>query len=108
MWQQHQENKAIYAKIKNASPRKREQMETSHRAELILFNAAEQYLKELKSNSEPITPKKWVHKVSILSTKKDKLYQEMYAMRDSIKTIEQLRKADHQLTNTKKNMLRNR
>lgn len=97
MWQQYQDNKAIHAKIENASSRKREQIETSYRAELTLFNTAEQYLQELKLNGESITPKKWQSKVSMLSTKKSKLYYEMYSIRKDIKAIEQLRRNSEEI-----------
>ena len=43
--------------VHKVKPRKREQYQQEHRAELADFEAAEHFLKELKASGEAITPK---------------------------------------------------
>lgn len=97
MWEQYQKHKTVrkqYAKIK---PDKRELFEQRHHAEIALYDAAERYLKNLKSSGEPLTPKKWQADISTLTAKKDLGYKEMRDMREQLKAIESLRKAAEKL-----------
>ena len=69
--------------------------------------SAGRYLTALKERGEAITPKKWRSELAALIPHKDTLYEKMRAMREDIKTVEQIRKAAEQLakteqTNTKK------
>ena len=83
-----------YVKVK---PAKREQFEQSYRAELTLYKAAVRYLENLKTESEPVTPKKWRSEVESLTAQKNLQYQEMRAMREEIKAVEKLKKAAERL-----------
>ena len=66
----------------------------------ILFQSAARFLNDLKATGEAVTPKQWRAEAATLTTKKDGLYLEMRAMREEIKTVEQLRKAAEQLART--------
>ena len=92
---EHARQYAIYDKLKG---KKRSESDD------ILYHS---YLTALKERGEAITPKKWRSELAALIPHKDTLYEKMRAMREDIKTVEQIRKAAEQLakteqTNTKK------
>lgn len=58
-----------------------------------MYEAAARYLENLKSAGEPITPKKWQAEADKPAAQKDLQYQQMKAMREEIKAVENLRKA---------------
>ena len=89
--------KAVRQKLDKVKPRKREQYQQEHRAELADFEAAEHFLKDLKTSGEAITPKAWRAEAAKLTMQKDADYQKMRAMRDEIKAVENLRKAADRL-----------
>ena len=94
----HARQYAIYDKLKG---KKRSESDD------ILYHSAGRYLTALKERGEAITPKKWRSELAALIPHKDTLYEKMRAMREDIKTVEQIRKAAEQLakteqTNTKK------
>ena len=97
MCTQYDRCKAVRQKLDKEKPRKREQYQQEHRAELADFEAAERFLKELKASGEAITPKAWRAEAAKLTMQKDADYQEMRAMRDEIKAVEALRKTADQL-----------
>ena len=76
---------------------KREKYQQEHRAELSGFDAAADFLKELKASGEKITPKAWRAEAAKLTAQKDFDYQKMRDMRDEIKAVEALRKAADRL-----------
>ena len=95
---EHARQYAIYDKLKG---KKRSESDD------ILYHSAGRYLTALKERGEAITPKKWRSELAALIPHKDTLYEKMRAMREDIKTVEQIRKAAEQLakteqTNTKK------
>lgn len=98
MWKQYERYKAAHKQYANLKPSKRTAFEESHHAELALFEAAAQYLENLKSSGEAITPKKWQAEVDKLTAQKDSQYRDMRAMREEIKSVERLRKAAEQLS----------
>ena len=59
MWEQYNQYKSIHKQLAKVKPEKREQFEQRHSRELILYDAAARYLKELKDSGEGITPKAW-------------------------------------------------
>ena len=59
MWAQYNEYKAVHKQLARVKPEKRELFEQRHSRELILYDAAARYLKELKASGEEITPKEW-------------------------------------------------
>ena len=61
------------------------------------FDAAASFLKSLKESGEAITPKAWRAEAAKLTSQKDMDYQKMRAMRDEIKSVENLRKAADRL-----------
>lgn len=63
MWEQYNQYKAIHKQLAKVKPEKREQFEQRHSRELILYDAAPRYLKELKDNGEAITPKAWQREI---------------------------------------------
>jgi len=97
MCAQYDRYKAIRQQLDRVKPRKREQYQQEHSAELADFEAAEYFLKELKASGEAITPKAWRAEAAKLTMQKDADYQKMRAMRDEIKAIESLRKAADRL-----------
>ena len=63
MWEQYNQYKSIHKQLAKVKPEKREQFEQRHSRELILYDAAPRYLKELKDNGEAITPKAWQREI---------------------------------------------
>ena len=59
MWAQYNKYKPIHKQLAKLKPAKRELFEQRHSRELILYDAAARYLKELKDSGEEITPKSW-------------------------------------------------
>ena len=78
-------------------PEKRELFEQRHSRELILYDAAARYLKELKDSGEEITPKAWQREIDLLTAQKQVDTIDMKAMREELKAVERLRKAADQL-----------
>jgi len=97
MWAQYEKYKPIRQKLDKVKPGKREKYQQEHRAELAGFDAAAHFLKSLKESGEAITPKAWRAEATKLTVQKDADYQKMYAMRDEIKAVENLRKAADRL-----------
>lgn len=97
MWEQYQKHKAVHKQYAKVKPDKRELFEQRHHAELALYDAAERYLKNLKSSGEPLTPKKWQADIFTLTAKKDLGYKEMRDMREQLKAIETLKKTAEKL-----------
>jgi len=97
MWAQYQQYKPIRQKLDKVKPGKREKYQQEHKAELASFDAAAHFLKSLKESGEAITPKAWRAEAAKLTMQKDADYQKMYAMRDEIKAVENLRKAADRL-----------
>ena len=83
--------------LDKVKPGKKEAFEQKHGTELALYEAAARYLEKLKSGGEPVTPKKWRAESEKLAVQKEIHYQEMRAMREQIKAVENLRKAADQL-----------
>ena len=104
MFEKYEKNKAVQRQYVKVKPAKREQFEQSYRAELTLYKAAVRYLENLKTEGEPVTPKKWRSEVESLTAQKNLQYQEMRAMREEIKAVEKLKRQPSGL----KRMLRQR
>ena len=95
MWEQYKSIHKQFAKVK---PEKREQFEQRHSRELILYDAAPRYLKELKDNGEAITPKAWQREIDQLAAGKPTDTLAMKSMREDLKAVERLRKTAGQLS----------
>ncbi len=95
MWEQY---KSIHKQLAKVKPEKREQFEQRHSRELILYDAAGRYLKELKDNGEAITPKAWQREIEQLAAGKQTDTLAMKSMREDLKAVEQLRKTAEQLS----------
>ena len=94
-----------FAKVK---PEKRELFEQRHSRELILYDAAARYLKELKASGEEITPKAWQREIDLLTAQKQVDTIDMKAMREELKAVERLRKAADQLARQERDKPRDR
>ena len=66
--------------------------------ELILYDAAARYLKELKDSGEAITPKAWQLEIDQLAAGKQTDTLAMKALREDLKAVERLRKTAEQLS----------
>ena len=66
--------------------------------QLILYDAADRYLKELKDNGEAITPKAWQREIDQLTAGKQTDTLAMKSMREDLKAVERLRKTAEQLS----------
>ena len=97
MWAQYNKYKPILRQLAKVKPEKRELFEQRHSRELILYDAAARYLKELKDSGEEITPKAWQREIDLLIAQKQVDTIDMKAMREELKAVEQLRKAADQL-----------
>ena len=97
MWEQYNQYKSIHKQLK-VKPEKREQFEQRHSRELILYDAAARYLKELKDSGEAITPKAWQREIDQLTAGKQTDTLSMKSMREDLKAVERLRKTADQLS----------
>ena len=84
------------------------QFEQRHSRELILYDAAARYLKELKDSGEGITPKAWQREIDQLTAGKQTDSIDMKAMREELKAVERLRKAADQLARQERDKPRDR
>ena len=98
MWEQYNQYKPIHKQLAKVKPEKREQFEQRHSRELILYDAAARYLKELKDSGEAITPKAWQREIDQLIAGKQTDTLAMKAMREDLKAVERLRKTAEQLS----------
>ena len=108
MWAQYNKYKPIRKQLAKVKPEKRELFEQRHSRELILYDAAARYLKELKDSGEEITPKAWQREIDLLTAQKQVDTIDMKAMREELKTVERLRKAADQLTRQERDKPRDR
>ena len=97
MWAQYNKYKTVHKQLAKVKPEKRELFEQRHSRELILYDAAARYLKELKDSGEAITPKAWQREIDLLTAQKQVDTIDMKAMREELKAVELLRKAADQL-----------
>ena len=98
MWEQYNQYKSIHKQLAKVKPEKREQFEQRHSRELILYDAATRYLKELKDSGEAITPKTWQREIDQLAAGKQTDTLAMKSMREDLKAVERLRKTAEQLS----------
>ena len=98
MWEQYNQYKSIHKQLAKVKPEKREQFEQRHSRELILYDAAARYLKELKDRGEGITPKTWQREIDQLAAGKQTDTLAMKSMREDLKAVERLRKTAEQLS----------
>ena len=98
MWEQYNQYKPIHKQLAKVKPEKREQFEQRHSRELILYDAAARYLKELKDSGEAITPKAWQREIDQLIAGKQTDTLAMKSMREDLKAVERLRKTAEQLS----------
>ena len=108
MWEQYNQYKSIHKQLAKVKPEKREQFEQHHSRELILYDAAARYLKELKDSGEEITPKAWQREIDLLTAQKQVDTIDMKAMREELKAVERLRKAADQLARQERDKPRDR
>ena len=98
MWAQYNQYKTFHKQFAKVKPEKRELFEQRHSRELILYDAAARYLKELKDSGEGITPKAWQREIDQLAAGKQADTLAMKSMRKDLKAVEQLRKTAEQLS----------
>ena len=108
MWEQYNQYKPIHKQLAKVKPEKREQFEQRHSRELILYDAAAWYLKELKDSGEGITPKAWQREIDQLTAGKQTDTLAMKSMREDLKAVERLRKAADQLARQERDKPRDR
>ena len=108
MWAQYNEYKAVHKQLARVKPEKRELFEQRHSRELILYDAAARYLKELKASGEELSPKEWWREIDLLTAQKQVDSIDMKAMREELKAVEQLRKAADQLARQEQDKPRDR
>ena len=103
MWEQYNQYKSIHKQLAKVKPEKREQFEQCHSRELILYDAAVRYLKDLKDSGEGITPKAWQREIDQLTAGKQTDTLAMKSMREDLKAVERLRKTAEQLSRQERN-----
>ena len=108
MWKQYIENKPVRKRLATLKPKSQEKFQDAHGVELALYNAAVQYLNELKASGEKITPKHWQAEVERLTVQNGALYQQMKAMRADIQSVEKIRKTADELARSEKSRDRER
>ena len=75
-----------------------EKEELAEYEELILYDAAGRYLKELKDSGEIIAPKAWQREIDQLAAGKQADTLAMKSMREELKAVERLRKTAEQMS----------
>ncbi len=100
--------RTVHKQLARVKPEKRELFEQRHSRELILYDAAARYLKELKDSGEEITPKAWQREIDLLTAQKQVDTIDMKAMREELKAVERLRKAADQLARQERDKPRDR
>ena len=108
MWAQYNKYKTVHKQLAKIKPEKRELFEQRHSRELILYDAAARYLKELKASGEEITPKAWRREIDLLTAQKQVDTIDMKAMREELRAVERLRKAADQLARRERDKPRDR
>ncbi len=108
MWAQYNEYKAVHKQLAKVKPEKRELFEQRHSRELILYDAAARYLKDLKASGEELSPKEWRREIDLLTAQKQVDSIDMKAMREELKAMERLRKAADQLARQERDKPRDR
>ena len=108
MWKQYSQYKAVRKQLDKVKPAKRELFEQRHSRELLLYEAAARYLKELKDSGEEITPKAWEREIDKLIATKDVKYMDMRAMREELKAVERLKKAADRLARQEQEQTKDR
>ena len=108
MWAQYNKYKPIRRQLARVKPEKRELFEQRHSRELILYDAAARYLKELKASGEELSPKEWRREIDLLTAQKQVDSIDMKAMREELKAVERLRKAADQLARQERDKPRDR
>ena len=81
MWAQYNKYKTVHKQFARVKPEKRELFEQRHSRELILYDAAARYLKELKASGEELSPKEWRREIDLLTAQKQVDSIDMKAMR---------------------------
>ena len=107
MWAQYNQYKTVHKQFAKVKPEKRELFEQRHSRELILYDAAARYLKELKASGEELSPKEWQREIGLLTAQKQVDSIDMKAMREELKAVE-LRKAADQLARQERDKPRDR
>ena len=97
-----------HKQLARVKPEKRELFEQRHSRELILYDAAARYLKELKASGEELSPKEWWREIDLLTAQKQVDSIDMKAMREELKAVERLRKAADQLARQEQDKPRDR
>ena len=108
MWAQYNKYKTVHKQLAKVKPEKRELFEQRHSRELILYDAAARYLKELKDSGEKLTTKAWQREIDLLTAQKQVDTIDMKAMREELKAVERLRKAADQLARQERDKSRDR
>ena len=108
MWAQYNRYKTVHKQLARVKPEKRELFEQRHSRELILYDAAARYLKELKDSGEAITPKAWQREIDQLAAGKQTDTLAMKSMREDLKAVERLRKTAEQLSRQERDKSHNR
>src|SRR5699024_2720130 len=105
---QYSQYKAVRKQLDKVKPAKRELFEQRHSRELLLYEAAARYLKELKDSGEEITRKAWEREIDKLIATKDVKYMDMRAMREELKAVERLKKAADRLARQEQEQTKDR
>ena len=97
MWAQYRKYCPIRKQLDRVNPDKQHLFRERHSRELILYDAADRFLKGLKDNGEELKPKEWKSEITSLTAEKERKYAEMRVMREEIKAAEQLKKTAERL-----------
>lgn len=92
-WNQYNAHKDVVKHIATLRPKAQEREKEAHRADIILYEAAERFLSNLKESGTKITPKAWKAEHAQLTSSKTALYTKLKSMREEIKVAEHIRKA---------------
>jgi len=84
-------HKALYKQYQQLKPNKREAFDNIHSSEIILYEAAEKYLKAHMNGKTTLPIKAWKDEASKLTAEKNVLYKDFYKLRDEVHDVEIIR-----------------
>lgn len=95
------QHRALYKEYKQQKPSRQETFYENHRAELVLYESAEQYLKKVMNGRTTIPAKAWKAEAASLASEKEKLYAEYTQLKAEVRDAEVIRRCVEQAVQEK-------
>lgn len=90
------QHRALYKEYMQQNPKKQEAFYQNHRAGLVLYESAEQYLKKVMNGRTTIPTKAWKAEAASLASEKKKLYPVYFQMKEEVRDAEVIQRCIEQ------------